>query len=130
MKKYIITANCNPYHAKFYYNGERVLRYNGCTPVEWVADDNFGDGFSSEEAAASALMAMAKNINCDDWSYEDDASIAEIERQIKEDTGESIKVEWYKGPGVYDTANCFEVLLEGETSFDYDTMTWSVEKEE
>ena len=51
-KKYIITCGSDPYHASRSrrYEGKTILKRNGATPVLWIHDDNFGDGFTLEEA--------------------------------------------------------------------------------
>lgn len=49
-KTYIITKATDAYHASRCVRGGRVLRWDGGTPVEWVHDDNFGRGFTLEEA--------------------------------------------------------------------------------
>lgn len=49
-KSYIITKATDAYHASRCVRGGRVLRWDGGTPVEWVHDDNFGRGFTLEEA--------------------------------------------------------------------------------
>lgn len=134
MTKIIIVALCDPHNAKFRRNGERLLDNERGTCVKWVADDNLEDGFPSEEEAKKRLMEMAK-LRCDDgrhdnWRYEDDDSIADLKRQVKEDTGEDIEIEWYKGPGVYDGPEGLPVLLEGEDSFRDDVVSYQVEEAE
>lgn len=52
MKKYRITCQTDPYHAsrKPRYKGNEILKRDGATPVKWVHDDNYGYGYSLEEA--------------------------------------------------------------------------------
>jgi hypothetical protein len=50
---YRIVASCDPYNAKKHYHGEKVIRWNGATPVEWIHDDR--TGLSLKEANALIL---------------------------------------------------------------------------
>ena len=65
MKKYIIIASCDPYNAKCHYHGERVIKYNGPTPVQWVLDDNLGRGFDLKDAQKTLLEML-----CNDADYQ------------------------------------------------------------
>lgn len=126
-QKYIIAALCDPYNARYHHNGERVICHNGATPVEWVHDDNLGEGYSLEEAKNVLWeLALHKSMNNPDWYHEDDESVAEIRRQHLEDKGESAEPEWYKGEGVYE--NGYPILLKGDTSFRDDEMSYSIEE--
>lgn len=49
-KKYIVIANCDPYHSRFHYRGQRVLKYDMTSPIKWVCDDNYCEGYSYDEA--------------------------------------------------------------------------------
>lgn len=61
MKKYRITCKTDPYHASSTgkYYGCEILERNWRTPVKWVHDDNFGMGYTLEEARR-ALMHLAR----------------------------------------------------------------------
>jgi len=53
MKLYVITMYCDPYNASRKYaftHSHQVIRRDGATPVEVVRDDNFGLGYTLEEA--------------------------------------------------------------------------------
>ena len=47
-KTYRIVAKCDPYNAKKHYHGEKVIRMDGATPVEWIYDDR--EGMTLKEA--------------------------------------------------------------------------------
>ncbi|MCD8287393.1 MAG: hypothetical protein LUC18_00920 [Porphyromonadaceae bacterium] len=49
---YRIVALTDPHHSHLHYHGEKVLRYAGATPVEWIHDDNGGYGYTRQEAMA------------------------------------------------------------------------------
>lgn len=49
-KKYLVITNCDPYHSRFHYRGQRVLKYDMTSPIKWVYDDNYCEGYSYDEA--------------------------------------------------------------------------------
>lgn len=57
MKHYCIIAKCDPYNARRHHHGERVVRYDGATPVEWI---HCGESFDSLREANERLFSMAK----------------------------------------------------------------------
>lgn len=60
-KKYIITCKTNAYAAsRQYIDEDKVLDYDGNTPIKWIHDDNIGYGYSLDEAR-QILMDMAEN---------------------------------------------------------------------
>jgi hypothetical protein len=127
MKRFRIVAKCDPYNARKHYNGQTVLKYNGTSPVKWVMEDEI----PSEEEAKYVLMDLAKTggpYETGDWSYEDKNTLERFINDLVEDgiPREDIDTGWYKGPGIYN--GCFPVLLEGESSFRDDTVTYSVEE--
>ena len=122
-KIYRIVASCDPYNSRFHYNGQEVLRYDMATPIEWVHDDNYGYGYTLEEAF-DILDGFADNLG-DNVSYEDDASIEDLRAQFLEDTGEELDTSWYKGPGWYEEN--YRVYAHGDMFLRDDTMTYSVE---
>lgn len=137
MKTYRISASCNPYHARFNYNGQRVLKRDGATPVKWVMEDGL-----TEEEALQRLWEFA----CEDcesnyanWSREDAESIEDMAKMLADDESNDLTIEaarecfgWFKGEGIYTTGvDCPElVMLKGERSYSYDTMTYEVEEDE
>ena len=129
MSKFMIVAKCDPYHARWHYNKEPVLKYDGPTPVKWI----MSEGYEDEGEAKDALMLFAKS--CKDyergpWRYEDNESVAYDKAFILEETGEEDDMSWYQGPGIYNCESHEPVLLEGGWYFEDDTMTYSVEEKE
>ena len=128
---YRITATCDPYNARKHYNGQPVLKYDMATPVKWVIEDDI----PTPEKAKEKLMRLAKTgkpYENGGWSYEDQESVEEFRKEMLELHGDEMTDEkketltdWYKGPGIYDQT--YPVLLEGETSFHDDTMTYMIE---
>lgn len=126
---YRITAYCDPYNAKFHYNGQEVIRRDGSTPIEWVIED----GFNYREDAIEQLMRLAMSgspYDNGDWTYLDDAAIDDMKAQTKEDFDEDLDTTFYKGAGIYSAGNrgFNPILIEGEDSFWDDTMKYSVEE--
>lgn len=132
-KNYMITASCNPYHARFHYHGQKVLKRDGATPVEWVADDNFSEGFSEDEALERLWeMAFAETERYGNLCHEDDASFEEWVSFLMEDQeltrAEAVNVlSWYKGEGIYYSETNEPMMLKGKDSYSYDTMTYRIE---
>lgn len=124
MKKYRIIANCDPYNARFHYHNEQVLKYDGATPIEWVVDDNYGDGYTLEEAH-DILDGYADQLN-DDTCYEDDASVADMRREIEAETGEEADFSWYEGAGWYE--NNVLVYRHGDGYLRDDVMLYSIDE--
>ena len=124
MKKYIITAACNPYNARTHYHGQRVLKMNMATPVKWVMDDFYGQGLSLEEAM-DILDSWANQLN-DDTSYMDDDYVQQLAAEILEDTGEVLDTTWYKGAGWY--ANNTLVYKRGDMNLEDDVMYYAIEE--
>lgn len=121
--KFAIVAKCNPYNAKFHYHDERVLKYDGVNPVEWVLQE-----FDTEDEALSELYKMAKSEEgVVERIYED--VLEEVKNMndlmdIKQHIDNFLKY----GDGLY-YCNTFEFLMaEGDDSYSYDTMTYSVEE--
>lgn len=56
-KTYRIVAKCDPYNAKKHYHGEKVIRRDGATPVEWIHDNHEG---MTLEAANAVLLDFAR----------------------------------------------------------------------
>ena len=137
MKTYRITANCNPYHARLHYNGQRVLKRDGATPVKWVIEDGM-----TEEEALQRLWAFAREdaaSNYANWSREDAESIEDMAQMMADDDSNDLTLEqarelfdWFEGEGIYSTGSDHPelVMLKGERSYSYDVMTYCVEEDE
>lgn len=95
-KKYMVVAHCNPYHAKLHYSKlNRVLKYDGDTPVKWVVEDNWGEGLEEGELEKTFRdIAWGNTINRFhyDREYVEDC----IYNEINYDDS------WFEGDGVYD----------------------------
>lgn len=124
-----IIVKCDPYNARKHYHGQEVIRHDGLTPVEWVKDDNFGAGYS-EEDAKEALFKLARQTeaNNDSWSWEDDSIIAEKKARDREDLPffDDSLYDWYQGEGIYMQETL--VLKKGNTSFQDDTITYMIDE--
>ncbi len=138
-KLYMVIAQCDPYNARMNYNGQQVLRYDMTTPVEWVIDDNVGDGFSKDEAL-ERLRVLAAESNDVSWFDEEEAkedaeSIIEmLENDFDEITenekNEIRNISWFEREGYYTPAENGYVpfYLIGDESFTYDTMTYRIKE--
>lgn len=124
MKKYIITGLCDPYNARFHFNAQnnKALKFDGATPVKWVVDDNYGNGYSLEEAQ-NILDGYANSMS-DDVCYNDDSWIQQLINDAKADDIE-LDTSWYKGEGWY----CGECLIyqHGDESLRDDSMLYWIE---
>lgn len=123
MKKYIITASCNPFNARTHYNGQRVLRYDMATPIKWVIDDFYGAGLTLEEAM-DILDKYANELG-DDIRWVDDAYLAEDVRYFKEE-GIDLDTSWYKGEGWY--MGEYQVYKRGDMYLRDDVMDYAIEE--
>lgn len=137
MKTYRITASCNPYHAKFHYNGQRVLKRDEATPVKWVIEDGLTEDEALQRLWEFACEDCARNYA--NWSREDAESIEYMAQMLADDEMNDLTLEearecfgWFIGEGIYTTGgNQPEpVMLKGERSYSYDTMTYVVEEDE
>lgn len=126
MKKYMITAACNPYNAGTHYNGQRVLRYDMTTPIKWVMEDAYGDGLTLEEAQ-DILDSYANQLS-DDTSYIDDEWLAQMIAEAKEYDEVDLDTLWYKGAGWY--CNEHLVYQRGDESLRDDVMLYWIEEME
>lgn len=125
MTKYIITAACDPYNARKHYHGQRVLKMNMTTPVKWVHDDDYGYGYSLEEAMAK-LDGYAHELGGDDTSYIDDEYLAQLVEEVKEYEGVDLDTSWYKGAGWY--ANEYLVYQHGDMYLRDDVIDYAIEE--
>lgn len=120
-KKFMIVAYCNPYHAKFHHHGERVLKYESFTPIKWVHTDNYGNGFTNDEA----LAEMEKMLQYDDSCfYYDREYILECkaEDELYDDS-------WFEGDGWYDI-NLTPIYIKNSGVIRDDVMTYTIEEYE
>lgn len=60
-KIYRITCTTDPFNASrtAVYKDKEVIEWNGMTPTTWVHDDNFGEGYTINEAR-EILMDIAR----------------------------------------------------------------------
>lgn len=126
MKAYVITCNCNPHDAKTRHHFEDVLKYNGMTPVSWVYENEYYDHKSD---AMAALDRLAHYLECqhDNWHFEDQTSIEEIEKEaLKYDIENA--TDWYKGKGLYEGQQL--IWQAGDESLYDDVMMYRVEEVE
>lgn len=124
--KKMVVAQCDPYNARFNHNDERVLEYDGSTPVKWVMEDFYGEGISEEEA----LATLEKYAQMDGYEYFDDNAVAEWVQIFKENDAPfegDVDTSWYEGVGYYDRENLICVYLRGEHYYRHDTMSYSIE---
>lgn len=126
MKKYMITATCNPYNARTHYNSQRVLRYDMTTPIKWVMEDAYGDGLTLEQAQ-DILDSYADQLS-DDTSYIDDEWLAQMVAEAKEYSEVDLDTSWYKGAGWY--CNEHLVYQRGDESLRDDVMLYWIEEME
>lgn len=124
MKKYIITASCNPFNARTHYNGQRVLRYDMTTPIKWVMEDAYGDGLTLEQAQ-DILDSYANQLS-DDTSYIDDEWLAQMVAEAKEYDEVDLDTLWYKGAGWY--CNEHLVYQRGDMYLRDDVMDYAIEE--
>lgn len=125
-----IIAQCDPYNSKFHYNGQKVLKWDGTTPIEWVVEE-----YASIEEAREALWKMClkdagRNPN---WAIEDDDLIAaekeellEYEEDLTEEDMPGM-FSWYEGEGVYYNNGNGPVMLKGGEAYSNDPMTYRVD---
>ena len=125
-----IIAHCDPYNSKFHYNGQKVLKWDGTTPIEWVVEE-----YASIEEAREALWKMClkdagRNPN---WAIEDDDLIAaekeellEYEEDLTEEDMPGM-FSWYEGEGVYYNNGNGPVMLKGGEAYSNDPMTYRVD---
>ena len=124
MKKYIITATCDPYNARFHYHNQRVLKMNMTTPTKWVMDDDYERGYTLEEAM-TILDGYANQLS-DNVSYIDDEWLQQMVAEAKEYDDIDLDTSWYKGAGWYADENL--VYQRGDMSLSYDSMTYCIEE--
>lgn len=121
---FIFLWKCDPYNARFHHHGQRVIRYDHATPVEWVMEE----GLSLEEA-----QRILDSYTCDlgdDYSWYDDNAIEGMKEALREDDVDIATVDfsWYKGEGVY---TCDELVYKhGDMALRDDVMLYSIEEME
>ena len=125
MEKYIITGVCDPYNARFHFNeyNNKALKYDGATPVKWVVDDNYGEGYSLEEAFD--ILDSYANQLADNTTYVDDEGIAEMISLAKQYDDVDLDTSWYVGAGWYEDTTL--VYRHGDESLRDDVMLYWIE---
>ena len=117
-KLYMIVGHCNPYHSKFYCREHhRVLKYGngGITPIKWVVDDNYGLGFTGEEAEGK----MREMVSEEAFFYD--------ESMIDDYRNEGYDDSWFKGDGYYD-GNNYPLYILNSGIFRDDVMLYTIEE--
>ena len=130
---FTITAACDPHNAKHHYHSEEVVRYQGTTPVEWVIGK-----YCTIEEARSAIWSMAleecdknqeslshefdENIEADIQAVAEDQELDEAGVRKLRDWFES----WYKGEGIYYLDSREIMMLKGDETYSFDTMTYRI----
>lgn len=130
MEKYMIVAKCDPYNAKKHYNGQKVLRYDGSTPVEWVA----ADGMTMREAK-DTLYDWCLN-ECDDlFNFNEHQAVLDWCRSWLDD-GETdpvlnmLSAIDENGYGIYNQADCSFFMGVDDEAYTFDVMTYEICKED
>lgn len=122
MKKYMITAQCDPYNSRWHYRNERVLADDMGTPTKWVMQDDL-----SLEDAMDILDTYADQLS-DDVSYINDEWLAQMVAEAKEYDEVDLDTSWYKGAGWY--SNEYLVYQRGDESLRDDVMLYWIEEME
>lgn len=127
MKKYNVTASCDPYNAHKHYHGEDVIRYDGITPTEWIMERDL-----TLEEAFDVLDKYACDLG-DDYIWMSDDCIADLKAELikYEELSEreaTEAVSWYKGEGVY--CNNILVYRRGDMDIRDDVMRYGIEEVE
>lgn len=126
-----IVACCDPYHAKLHYNGEKVIKRDMGTPVQWVIGE-----YDSIEEAREALWKMCledKDRNMD-WTRESDDDLSywrellasDPDHEDWSDADIEEMLSWYKGEGVYNSIN-EPVMLKGGDGYTNDVVTYRID---
>ena len=120
-KKYMVVGQCNPYHAKFHYSKlNRVLKYDGATPVKWVVDDNWGEGLEEGELEKT-FRDIAWGNNNNRFHYDKEYVEDRIYNEIDYDDS------WFEGDGVYDE-NHYPIYIYGSLVIRDDVMLYTAEE--
>lgn len=131
--KFYICNHCDPYHARFHHHGERVIKYDGATPIQWVVGDEYYGSFDEAKSALMKLALILMDEN-DDLSWEDESDIEYMKQTMNEDGIEfsDADFEWYQGRGVYfnNGGRKSPLLLEDGAAFSYDSETFTIEEDE
>lgn len=116
-----IIAHCDPYNAKSHYHGERVVKFDGATPVSWVLKE-----FSTKTEAIERLEKFFKG------DYEGEIDFYESEsaaRKDLEDMGiEQPDTTFWKGAGYYHTESKELIFRKGDESYSFDTLSYYIDQ--
>ena len=122
-RNYRIVAICDPYNARWHYHGERVLRYNMATPIEWIMEDEL-----TEEEAHALLYDYASEGSC--VFPMDDETLADWRKELLADgiTEEAVDaaLAWYQGPGYYNDDHAL-IYQYGDDYLRDDVMLYRIE---
>ena len=124
MGKYIIVAKCDPYNARCHWNGQKVIKYDGATPIEWVQGE-----FDTENEAKDALYewCLKENMDFSEWFAESVADTAYLyckDGLVK--AAEEILHEYNEnGDGIY--LNTTQIMAVGDWCYSWDVMSYSIE---
>lgn len=129
-KEYYLVCYCNPYHARKYYNGQKVLKRDCATPVKWVIDDDYGNGLSFDEAMERLKDIMFRHYPCAEY-YDKDSygtMLSELKAEDEDFTEADIKAAWerFQGTGYYYEG--ILILADGDTSFEDDVLDFRIEE--
>ena len=121
MGKFAIVAKCDAYNARCHYNGQRVLKYDGATPIHWVQEE-----FDTYEEAKDAIYKQALG---EYGAIEKDYEFVLSEVRNTDDLSDikNLIEDWEDwGEGVY--INDAFVMSPNDDSYTLDTMTYAVEE--
>lgn len=119
-KKFAIVAECDRLNSKCYYNGQKVLKYDGTT-IRWVQKE-----FDSCEEAKTALYEQALG---EYGAIEKDYDFVLSEVRNTDDLNDikDIIDEWeHWGEGVY-VGSVF-LISKGDDSYKLDDITYTIEE--
>ena len=120
-KKFAIVAECDRLNSKCHYNGQKVLKYDGATPIQWIQKE-----FDSYEEAKTALYEQALG---EYGAIEKDYDFVLSEVRNSDDLNDirDIIDDWeYWGEGVY-VGSVF-LISKGDDSYKLDDITYTIEE--
>lgn len=116
-----IIAHCDPYNSKSHYHGERVVKFDGATPVSWLLKE-----FSTKAEAIERLEKFFKGDYQGEIDYYESESAA---RKDLEDMGiEEPDTTFWKGAGYYHTESKELIFRKGDESYSFDTLSYYIDQ--